>query len=129
VNIGSKSRKQRPLRRREAFLERQRLVAERAEKRMLDELARRIPPANWHDYAVAGYRHGRQFPDYARRKMAAKALPDCLLDILNGPMPGDPVDHFKFGRGTVVAVDGNKVDVEFAGVGRKRILADFLVRQ
>jgi hypothetical protein len=59
----------------------------------------------------------------------AKALPACLLDILNGPMPSDPVDHFKFGRGTVVAVDGNKVDVEFASAGRKRILADFLVRQ
>jgi hypothetical protein len=60
---------------------------------------------------------------------SAKPLPACLLDLLNGPMPGDPVDHFKFGRGTVVAVDGSKVEVEFARVGRKCILASFLVRQ
>jgi hypothetical protein len=62
----SRRKDQQPLSYRAAYLERQRRVAERAERRLLAELARRNPPASWHDYAVAGFRHGRQFPNYAR---------------------------------------------------------------
>ena len=39
---------------------------------------------------------------------------------------GDPVVHERFGAGTVVSVDGVKVDVAFYGAGRRRVIDSFL---
>ena len=40
--------------------------------------------------------------------------------------PGRRVFHDKFGTGTVVEQDGNKLDIEFDGAGRKRVIDSFV---
>lgn len=40
--------------------------------------------------------------------------------------PGASVEHLKFGRGTVVLVEGDKLEIDFEGVGRKKILDTFV---
>ena len=40
--------------------------------------------------------------------------------------PGDPVFHLKFGPGSVSAIEGEKVTVEFDKAGRKLVMAHFL---
>jgi len=42
---------------------------------------------------------------------------------------GDRVRHQKFGGGTVVAVDGNKLTIEFDIGDRKRVVASFVMRE
>ena len=42
--------------------------------------------------------------------------------------PGARVLHMKFGPGTVAAVDGNKLTVEFDKAGRKMVLDSFVER-
>ena len=39
---------------------------------------------------------------------------------------GDRVFHVKFGPGTVSAVEGNKVTVDFDKAGQKRVVDSFL---
>ena len=39
---------------------------------------------------------------------------------------GDPVFHLKFGPGSVAAVEGEKVTVDFDKAGRKLVMAHFL---
>jgi DNA helicase-2/ATP-dependent DNA helicase PcrA len=41
---------------------------------------------------------------------------------------GDRVRHAKFGPGTVTHVDGNKLTIEFAHAGRKRVVDSFVTR-
>jgi len=41
---------------------------------------------------------------------------------------GARVFHIKFGYGTVAAVDGNKLDVEFDKAGRKKVVDSFVQR-
>ncbi|MEM8800861.1 MAG: 3'-5' exonuclease, partial [Pseudomonadota bacterium] len=57
----------------------------------------------------------------AQRLMAAGSLTTDLTD-------GERVFHDKFGYGTIAAIDGNKVEVEFEKAGRKRVVATFLKR-
>ena len=40
--------------------------------------------------------------------------------------PGVPVEHFKFGRGIVVLVEGNKLEIDFEHAGRKKVLDSFV---
>jgi DNA helicase II / ATP-dependent DNA helicase PcrA len=40
--------------------------------------------------------------------------------------PGDQVTHPKFGTGRIVAVDGNKLEIDFPGTGRKKVIASFV---
>jgi len=39
---------------------------------------------------------------------------------------GQKVQHLKFGEGEVLAVDGNKLTIHFASVGRKKVLESFV---
>ncbi len=39
---------------------------------------------------------------------------------------GDTVLHLKFGQGTVASVEGNKLSIDFASVGRKKVLESFI---
>ncbi|MBU1174325.1 MAG: UvrD-helicase domain-containing protein [Alphaproteobacteria bacterium] len=41
---------------------------------------------------------------------------------------GDAVVHLKFGTGTVAAIEGNKLTIDFAGVGRKKVIESFVRR-
>jgi DNA helicase-2/ATP-dependent DNA helicase PcrA len=40
--------------------------------------------------------------------------------------PGDKVFHEKFGHGTVVTTDGNKLDIKFDKAGRKKVIDSFV---
>lgn len=40
---------------------------------------------------------------------------------------GDTVRHRKFGPGTVRAVDGNKLEIHFEGVGTKKVVDSFIL--
>ena len=41
---------------------------------------------------------------------------------------GERVFHLKFGYGAIVAIEGNKLTVEFEKAGRKRVLDSFVER-
>ena len=41
---------------------------------------------------------------------------------------GDAVIHLKFGNGTVAAIEGNKLTIDFDGVGRKKVIESFVKR-
>ena len=41
---------------------------------------------------------------------------------------GDRVFHIKFGNGSVAAVDGNKLTIDFDKAGRKMVIESFVKR-
>ncbi len=41
---------------------------------------------------------------------------------------GDSVVHLKFGNGKVAAIEGNKLTIDFEGVGRKKVIESFVKR-
>ena len=45
-----------------------------------------------------------------------------------GYAAGMRVFHQKFGKGTVVAVDGNKLTIDFDAAGQKRVVDSFVTR-
>ncbi len=50
----------------------------------------------------------------------------AATNFVHNALLGARVSHKKFGFGTVVEIDGNKFDVDFDEVGRKRTLGDFM---
>ncbi|MEZ5817198.1 MAG: UvrD-helicase domain-containing protein [Hyphomicrobiaceae bacterium] len=50
-------------------------------------------------------------------------------DDSSGFVRGDRVRHQKFGGGTIVEVDGNKLTIEFDAGDRKRVVASFVTRE
>ena len=67
---------------------------------------------------------------------AGTSIPDALSSVSvakagQGDMAvanavGSNVFHEKFGRGQVVNIDGNKLDVKFSDIGIKRVLDSFV---
>ena len=41
---------------------------------------------------------------------------------------GERVFHMKFGYGAIIAIDGNKLTIEFEKAGQKRVLDSFVER-
>jgi DNA helicase-2/ATP-dependent DNA helicase PcrA len=41
---------------------------------------------------------------------------------------GDRVFHDKFGTGTIVNIEGSKLDIQFDKAGHKRVLDSFIVK-
>jgi len=62
----------------------------------------------------------RRIPESTRS--AASFAAKARLDI----RPGDHVIHDKFGDGVVAAQDGNRLEIDFDTVGRKRVLDSFV---
>lgn len=52
--------------------------------------------------------------------------PSYIYDTQGGFARGQRVKHTKFGVGKVIHVDGNKLDIQFDRVGRKRVLDSFI---
>ena len=50
-----------------------------------------------------------------------------MTDVAAAFAAGDRVFHQKFGNGTVAAVEGNKLTVDFDRAGQKRVLDGFVV--
>jgi DNA helicase-2/ATP-dependent DNA helicase PcrA len=51
---------------------------------------------------------------------------DFNQDVEESLGPGDQVAHPKFGTGRIVAVDGNKLEIDFQNGGRKKVIASFV---
>ncbi len=52
--------------------------------------------------------------------------PSYIYETAGGFGKGMRVSHKKFGNGTVIHVDGNKLDIQFDTAGRKRVLDSFV---
>ena len=52
--------------------------------------------------------------------------PSFIYESAGGFGKGQRVSHNKFGDGTVIHVDGNKLDIQFDTAGRKRVLDSFV---
>jgi hypothetical protein len=113
----STSKKQRPLGRRAGYLERQRLIALRAEKRA-EKAAKALPALTAHPAPI---RRGNviRIPDAAPRQDFAQPSPSAFA-------VGARVFHQKFGNGIVTAIDGNKLTIRFDRAGEKRVVDSFV---
>ena len=54
--------------------------------------------------------------------------PDSQIESVHGFLEGDRVFHQKFGDGTVIAVDNDKLDIRFKQAGRKKIIDSFVTK-
>jgi DNA helicase-2/ATP-dependent DNA helicase PcrA len=73
-----------------------------------------------------GRRHGVGDP-YARPPIEARASAVSLGDKGRDDLSvGQRVFHGKFGYGTIEAIEGNKLEIEFEKAGRKRVLDSFV---
>ena len=57
-------------------------------------------------------------------ELVAKSVPDKPSAFFTG----DRVFHIKFGNGTIAAIDGNKLTIDFDKAGQKRVLDSFVQR-
>ncbi len=57
----------------------------------------------------------------------ARALPGPSLRPKTDIRPGARVHHQKFGGGTVISVEDDKLEIEFAAAGTRRVVASFVV--
>jgi DNA helicase-2/ATP-dependent DNA helicase PcrA len=76
-----------------------------------------------HAYGEGGYR-GRAAPladDHAETTGGA-------LESERGFNVGDRVLHAKFGQGTVIATDNDKLDIKFDSAGRKKLIDSFVTK-
>ena len=51
-----------------------------------------------------------------------------VADEPSGFVTGERVFHLKFGYGEIVAIEGNKLTVQFEKAGRKKVLDGFVER-
>lgn len=70
-----------------------------------------------------GYR-GRSAPlvDYSIEKVSSS------IESELGFVSGDKVFHQKFGQGTVISVDNDKLDIKFDQAGRKKVIDSFVTK-
>ena len=61
-------------------------------------------------------------------RLAEISGPAPSIESERGFGPGDKVFHQKFGTGTVVTTDGNKLDIKFDKAGRKKVIDSFVTR-
>ncbi len=77
-------------------------------------------------------REGGSFRRDARRRHGPLTIEGELVAKSTGTVsafaPGDRVFHQKFGNGNVVAVDGNKLTIQFDRAGQKRVVDSFVER-
>ncbi|MDB4948301.1 MAG: ATP-dependent helicase, RecQ family [Gemmatimonadetes bacterium] len=81
------------------------------------------------DNDVSGVAIGK-LEDRQRNVDAAPTVPAFLPDdeLPEGFRPGEEVQHATYGEGVVIGVNGDKVEVDFAGHGTRLIHTDFLSR-
>ncbi|MCP1199664.1 ATP-dependent helicase [Notoacmeibacter sp. MSK16QG-6] len=60
------------------------------------------------------------------RQIEGELIAKSVTDEPSRFSQGDRVFHLKFGNGNVVAIDGNKLTVDFDKAGQKRVLESFL---
>jgi DNA helicase-2/ATP-dependent DNA helicase PcrA len=84
------------------------------------------------DYQTPGFQRAKQqWKTQAPRRGPMQIEGELLASSSRqgaGYRTGDRIVHAKFGGGTVVEVDGNKLTIEFDGAGRKRVVDSFVDR-
>ena len=50
----------------------------------------------------------------------------CSADSSNKFKEGQRVFHQKFGMGTIISVDGDKLDIAFDKAGEKRVISSYI---
>ncbi|RAU20704.1 DNA helicase II [Paramagnetospirillum kuznetsovii] len=78
--------------------------------------------AAWNDPGWSRARHGAQ----TRQAAAPSWKPAPARDPESDFKLGDRVFHDKFGNGTVLAVDGNKLEIAFDKAGTKKVLDSYV---
>ncbi|NRA29855.1 MAG: ATP-binding domain-containing protein, partial [Parvularculaceae bacterium] len=81
-------------------------------------------------YNTPGWRRAKQHG----RRVTAEPMIEAQARLVASSAPGDDegfcagerVAHGKFGEGTVLRVDGNKLEVEFDDIGVKKVISSFL---
>ena len=69
-------------------------------------------------------------PSYARRPaQLTEYTPAASLESEQGFAPGMRVFHEKFGAGTVLSTDHDKLDISFDRAGRKKVIGSFVTRE
>jgi DNA helicase-2/ATP-dependent DNA helicase PcrA len=73
---------------------------------------------------------GRRFGRFAQRRHGPLTIEGELVAKSTGTVSafsiGDRVFHLKFGNGNVVAIDGNKLTIQFDKAGEKRVIDIFV---
>jgi DNA helicase-2/ATP-dependent DNA helicase PcrA len=72
---------------------------------------------------------GAAMPWVQQAPQTAVTVSSVIRKSTGGISVGDRVTHEKFGSGTIVHTDGNKLDVKFDGLGIKRVLDSFVTKQ
>ncbi|MCI2397979.1 UvrD-helicase domain-containing protein [Aliiroseovarius subalbicans] len=89
----------------------------------LEEKAARADAYNspgWKRMASRGNLRAQQSPNEARNIVID-------LDAVSAFTQGDRVFHNKFGYGTIMGIEGDKLDIEFDKAGAKKVVAKFIV--
>ncbi|GIL01036.1 MAG: DNA helicase [Alphaproteobacteria bacterium] len=91
-------------------------------------------------YSSPGWQRARQRDsDAARTNWGSRSGPQTKARVIEGELVaasvnrpasgfaiGDRVFHMKFGNGNIVAIDGNKLTIDFDRAGQKRVLDSFV---
>jgi DNA helicase-2/ATP-dependent DNA helicase PcrA len=95
--------------------------------RFIDEL-----PKDHVEVAVETGVYKNQQPSYGGPRGRSAALvddsPGFSIESEGGFAVGDRVFHQKFGNGTVVLTDGDKLDIKFDQAGRKKVVESFVAK-
>jgi DNA helicase-2/ATP-dependent DNA helicase PcrA len=103
----------------------------------LSPAAREPAPGSTRGRALADFMGGREGEAVrTSRSSAPRRLPLTIEGELvakstgttSAFIPGDRVFHQKFGNGNVVAIDGNKLTIQFDKAGQKRVVDSFVER-
>jgi DNA helicase-2/ATP-dependent DNA helicase PcrA len=90
------------------------------------------PPPLSGKSTAGGRREGRSFARESRRRHGPLTIEGKLVAKSSATSSnfsvGDRVFHVKFGNGNVVAVDGNKLTIQFDKAGEKRVVDSFVER-
>ncbi|MEO1657524.1 MAG: UvrD-helicase domain-containing protein [Pseudomonadota bacterium] len=80
-------------------------------------------------YATPGWKRARQYGGMRNNEPAIEASARLVASSAPGEASytlGDRVSHKKFGNGTVIAADGNKLEIEFDDGAVKKVIGSFL---
>ena len=79
--------------------------------------------AAWND---AGWSNARWGSSQTRKATTPSFKPAPAREVVSEFKIGDRVFHDKFGNGTVLAVDGNKLEIGFDKAGTKKVLESYI---
>ncbi|MEZ0226436.1 MAG: ATP-dependent helicase [Alphaproteobacteria bacterium] len=82
------------------------------------------------NYGGGGYNNDRGYRPARRAELVDNSIERVSphLESIGGFSPGDRVFHQKFGHGTVITTDRDKLDINFDQAGRKKVMDSFVAK-